>query len=59
MKKMVVLLLICNLSEEIRKKMKELECLVAEKKNIQDEEVYRKSVELDYLVVEAMRQKLG
>lgn len=56
---MVVLLLICNLSEEIRKKMKELECLVAEKKNIQDEEVYRKSVELDYLVVEAMRQKLG
>lgn len=50
---------ICELSVEINKKKKELEHLVAKKKSIQDEEVYRKSVELDDLIVKVMRRKLG
>lgn len=49
----------CNLSQEISKKKRELEYLVAIKKSIQDEEVYQKSVELDDLVVEIMRRKLS
>jgi len=52
-----VVFLVCNLSQEISKKKRELENLVALKKSIQDEEVYQKSVELDNLVVEAMRRK--
>jgi len=46
-----------DLNQEISQKMRELQYLVAKKKNIQDREVYMKSVELDYLVVEVMRQK--
>ncbi len=46
-----------DLSREISQKKEELRYLVAKKKNIQDKEVYKKSVELDYLVVEFMRRK--
>lgn len=53
----VVFLLNCDLNREISKKKKELETLVAKKKDIQDEEVYRKSVELDNLIVEVMRRR--
>lgn len=45
----------CHLSEEISKKKRELEYLVAQKRNIQDEEIYQKSLELDDLVVKVMR----
>lgn len=48
-----------DLSKEISKKKRELNCLVAQKKSIQDEEVYKKSVELDALIVEMMWRKLS
>ncbi|HHX95686.1 MAG TPA: Spo0E family sporulation regulatory protein-aspartic acid phosphatase [Clostridia bacterium] len=48
-----------NLWEEIKIKQEELERLVATKKTIRDEEVYRKSLELDDLVVQVMRKKIG
>lgn len=46
-----------ELNREIVQKKLELQHLVTKKKNIQDREVYMKSVELDYLVVEFMRKK--
>jgi hypothetical protein len=56
LKKGCALVSVCNLSLEISKKKRELEYLVALKKSIQDEEVYRKSVELDSLIVQVMRR---
>ena len=55
----MVFLLNYELCDKISKKKRELEALVEKKRNIQDDEVYRKSVELDYLIVEMMRRKLG
>lgn len=49
----------CELLEQINKEKRELENLVSKKNNIQDEEVYRKSVELDDLVVKVMRKNLN
>jgi hypothetical protein len=48
-----------NLWEEIKIKQEELERLVATKKTIRYEEVYRQSLELDDLVVQVMRKKIG
>jgi heme oxygenase len=53
----VVFLANSELNREISQKKQELQHLVTKKKNIQDREVYMKSVELDYLVVEFMRKK--
>ncbi len=54
----MILLQAQDLSEKISKKKRELDYLVTKKKNMQDEEIYQKSVELDDLIVEIMRQKL-
>lgn len=46
----------CNsLHSAINKKKAELAKLVAQKKSLQDQEVYRKSCELDVLVVDYMK----
>jgi len=44
-----------DLKVELEIKKKELNLLVEEKKSLLDEEVYKKSCELDMLVVQAMR----
>lgn len=44
-----------SLHSAINKKKAELAKLVAQKKSLQDQEVYRKSCELDLLVVDYMR----
>ncbi len=46
---------VVRLESEIETKKKELDLLVKRKKNLLDKEVYKKSCELDKLVVQAMK----